>query len=233
MSIDQAEHGVRARTRQAILDAAATVWARNFSASFSEIAGQAEVSRSTLHRYFTDRQALIDALLLDSLERFEAMDTALDGASSAMDRLERQMRAGIEIGDRVIFLFGDPNRFDDNPNWPAGEEGHDDLTTTLERAREEGQSLPPSRPCGRSTSSTRCCTPPRRRARRVCRGTLPPTSRCRGSGAASRSSPWPAWPVQVWAGNASRTTFAGGLVWASPSITTVGTVSLPLLTLRT
>lgn len=138
MSIDQAEHGVRARTRQAILDAAATVWARNFSASFSEIAGQAEVSRSTLHRYFTDRQALIDALLLDSLERFEAMDTALDGASSAMDRLERQMRAGIEIGDRVIFLFGDPNRFDDNPNWPAGEEGHDDLTTTLERAREEG-----------------------------------------------------------------------------------------------
>lgn len=138
MSTDRAEHGVRARTRLAILDAAAAVWARNFSASFSEIAGQAEVSRSTLHRYFTDRQALIDALLLDSLARFEAMETALEGASSAMDRLERQMRAGIEIGDRVIFLFGDPDRFDDNPHWPDDDDGDDDLTTTLDRAREEG-----------------------------------------------------------------------------------------------
>ena len=138
MSVDPAERGVRARTRQAILDAAATVWARNYSASFSEIATQAEVSRSTLHRYFTDRQALIDALLVDSLARFETMGPLLEGATSAMDRLERQLRAGIELGDRVIFLFSDPDRFEGNPHWPADDREHDDLAGIIDRARTEG-----------------------------------------------------------------------------------------------
>ena len=138
MSIDQAEHGVRARTRQAILDAAASVWARNYSASFSEIAVQAEVSRSTLHRYFTDRQALIDALLVDSLARFESMGPLLEGATSAMDLLERRMRAGIELGDRVIFLFSDPDRFEGNPHWPADDGEPDDLAAIMNRARIEG-----------------------------------------------------------------------------------------------
>jgi AcrR family transcriptional regulator len=138
---EQIERGVRARTRQAVLDAAASVWARDFSASLSTIAERAEVSRSTLHRYFTDRQALIDALLLDSLARLEAPDDGSAPTTSAIDALEQYLRAGVEMGDRVIFLFSDPTRFDGNPHWSA-EDGDDEMRALMDRAREEGDIAP-------------------------------------------------------------------------------------------
>jgi AcrR family transcriptional regulator len=120
-----------------MLDAAAAVWARDFSASLSAIAERAEVSRSTLHRYFTDRQALIDALLVDSLARLERMDVDDVADAPAMDTLEHYLRAGINMGDRVIFLFADPNRFEGNPNW-SDDDGDEDMRTLVDRARAEG-----------------------------------------------------------------------------------------------
>jgi AcrR family transcriptional regulator len=137
VTTEQIERGARARTRQAVLDAAASVWARDFSASLSAIAERAQVSRSTLHRYFTDRQALIDALLLDSLARLEALDDVSAPAASAIDTLEQYLRAGIDMGDRVIFLFSDPNRFEGNPHWSA-EDGDEEMRALIDRAREEG-----------------------------------------------------------------------------------------------
>ncbi|MFD2794998.1 TetR/AcrR family transcriptional regulator [Promicromonospora vindobonensis] len=137
MTTEQIERGARARTRQAVLDAAASLWARDFSASLSAIAERAEVSRSTLHRYFTDRQALIDALLLDSLARLETLDDGSAAAASAMDTLEQYLRAGVEMGDRVIFLFSDPTRFEGNPHWSA-EDGDEEMRVLMDRARAEG-----------------------------------------------------------------------------------------------
>ena len=137
MTTEQTERGARARTRQAVLDAAAAVWARDFSASLSAIAERAAVSRSTLHRYFTDRQALIDALLVDSLARLERMDDDDAPDVPAMDALEHYLRAGIDMGDRVIFLFADPDRFDGNPNWSA-DDGDDEMRALVDRARAEG-----------------------------------------------------------------------------------------------
>ncbi|MGI5191809.1 TetR/AcrR family transcriptional regulator [Promicromonospora sp. CA-289599] len=143
MTTEQIERGARARTRQAVLDAAASVWAHDFSASLSTIAERAEVSRSTLHRYFTDRQALVDALLLDSLARLEALDdgTGAPGSAKAMDTLEQYLRAGVAMGDRVIFLFSDPNRFDGNPHW-AADEGDDEMRALMDSARTEGSIAP-------------------------------------------------------------------------------------------
>lgn len=141
MTAEQTERGARARTRQAVLDAAASVWARDFSASLSAIAERAEVSRSTLHRYFTDRQALIDALLLDSLARLETLDDGAAAPASAMDTLEQYLRAGIAMGDRVIFLFSDPNRFEGNPHWSA-EDGDDEMRALMDSARTEGSIAP-------------------------------------------------------------------------------------------
>jgi AcrR family transcriptional regulator len=144
VTTEQIERGARARTRQAVLDAAASVWAHDFSASLSAIAERAEVSRSTLHRYFTDRQALVDALLLDSLAR---LDTLNDGGAteiSAMDTLEQYLRAGVEMGDRVIFLFTDPNRFTGNPHWPV-DDGDDEMRSLVDRARAE-ESIDPEIP---------------------------------------------------------------------------------------
>lgn len=49
------------RTRRAILEAGIEVLSTNPSAPLSEIAAQAGVSRSTFHRYFSDRAALREA----------------------------------------------------------------------------------------------------------------------------------------------------------------------------
>ncbi|WP_253868416.1 TetR/AcrR family transcriptional regulator [Promicromonospora umidemergens] len=137
MTTEQIERGARARTRQAVLDAAAAVWAHDFSASLSAIAERAQVSRSTLHRYFTDRQALVDALLLDSLARLETLDDGGAASAPAMDTLEQYLRAGVEMGDRVIFLFADPNRFAGNPHWSA-DDGDGEMRALVDRARADG-----------------------------------------------------------------------------------------------
>lgn len=124
-----------------MLDAAASLWAHDFSASLSAIAERAEVSRSTLHRYFTDRQALVDALLLDSLARLETLDVDPAAGVSAMETLEQYLRAGVEMGDRVIFMFADPNRFDGNPHWNA-DDGEDVMRALVDRANAEGSVAP-------------------------------------------------------------------------------------------
>lgn len=51
-----------ARTRKAILDAAAPVLAKNPAASIGEIAETAQMARSTVHRHFPERADLMAAL---------------------------------------------------------------------------------------------------------------------------------------------------------------------------
>lgn len=115
---DAALGGARGRTRTAILEAAVALWARDFSASVSDIADRAEVSRSTLHRYFPDRQSLIDGTLATALSCLEEdIGQGVDESAPAVRQLEHMIRALIDNGDRVIFLFSDPGRFADNPQW--------------------------------------------------------------------------------------------------------------------
>ena len=110
--------GARGRTRTAILEAAVALWARDFSASVSDVADRAEVSRSTLHRYFPDRQSLIDAALATALNCMEEdVGAGVDERAPAVRQLEHMIRALIDHSDRVIFLFSDPGRFADNPQW--------------------------------------------------------------------------------------------------------------------
>ncbi len=62
----------RTRTRNAILTAAVGVLTQNRSASLADISGAAHVARSTLHRYFPDRAALLDAVRRFAGEQVEA-----------------------------------------------------------------------------------------------------------------------------------------------------------------
>ncbi|HZC09115.1 MAG TPA: helix-turn-helix domain-containing protein, partial [Mycobacterium sp.] len=59
--------GSQARTRAAILAATASVLARNRSATLPDIADAAGVGRTTLHRYFADRERLIQEATVDSI----------------------------------------------------------------------------------------------------------------------------------------------------------------------
>jgi AcrR family transcriptional regulator len=133
-----ADSGVRQRTRRAILEAAASLWARDFSASLGDIADRAEVSRSTLHRYFPERQALVDALLLDSQTRLEeAWNAAVAVSGTAMQMIENIMSAIVDLADRILFLFSDPTRFEGNPHWRADDD--EDMAKLIRAAQDDGE----------------------------------------------------------------------------------------------
>jgi AcrR family transcriptional regulator len=61
------------RTMRAILDAANEVLATNPGATLQQIADAAGVARTTVHRRFASREALLDALAQDMLEQMEAV----------------------------------------------------------------------------------------------------------------------------------------------------------------
>lgn len=104
------ESRTRHRTRRAILSAAASVLAHNRAATLPEIAEAAGVGRTTVHRYFPDRDTLIAAAITDSVD---AIDNAVIEARIDRDPPREAMRrlvtAYLHVGDRLVFLFGDPN----------------------------------------------------------------------------------------------------------------------------
>ncbi|MFI9386884.1 TetR/AcrR family transcriptional regulator [Kutzneria sp. NPDC052558] len=61
------------RTMRAILDAADRVLARDPAATLQQIADEAGVARTTVHRRFASREALLEALGQDMLEQMEAV----------------------------------------------------------------------------------------------------------------------------------------------------------------
>jgi AcrR family transcriptional regulator len=106
---DTQESGARSRTRRAILSAAASVLARDRTATLADIAVAADVGRSTLHRYFPDRDELVNAVIEDSFEVLYASLTAAaleDGPP--LEAMRRLVAALVDVGDRLQFLFGDP-----------------------------------------------------------------------------------------------------------------------------
>jgi AcrR family transcriptional regulator len=100
---------VRSRTRGAILAAAAVVLARDRAATLPDIAEAAGVGRTTLHRYFPDRESLIEAAVEDSIQAISqsVAGAALDQGPS-MDAMRRAVAAMVAVGDRLMFVFGDP-----------------------------------------------------------------------------------------------------------------------------
>jgi AcrR family transcriptional regulator len=134
---EPAPSGVRRRTRRAILDAALFVWARDWSASLGDIADRAAVSRSTLHRYFTDRQALVEAAKESAIGALTASGAdALQRCATAHQELDALLRSTVEVGDAVIFLFSDPNRFAEL--WDDDTDQHADLRAIIIRAQSDG-----------------------------------------------------------------------------------------------
>jgi AcrR family transcriptional regulator len=103
------ESGTRNRTRRAILEAAVSVFAHNRSATLADVAAAADVGRSTLHRYFPDRDELINSVVADSYTAIErSVVEAHIEQGSPLDAMRRLVATLVELGDRLLFLFGDP-----------------------------------------------------------------------------------------------------------------------------
>jgi AcrR family transcriptional regulator len=140
------ESGTRGRTRRAILAAAASVLARRHDATLAEIAEAADVGRSTLHRYFPDRRELLRAVVVDSLEALERSvgDAAIE-EGPPLEGMRRLVEAMVAVGDRILFLWGDPRVLEEyGPPTPADDCEDDGLPVDdpvlrlVRRGQEEG-----------------------------------------------------------------------------------------------
>nr|WP_232328403.1 TetR/AcrR family transcriptional regulator [Kibdelosporangium sp. MJ126-NF4]CEL21361.1 transcriptional regulator, TetR family [Kibdelosporangium sp. MJ126-NF4]CTQ96072.1 transcriptional regulator, TetR family [Kibdelosporangium sp. MJ126-NF4] len=98
------------RTRSAILSAAAATLARDRAATLPQIATAAGVGRTTVHRYFPDRDTLIKAAVEDSVQAIgEAIAEARLSEGTPLEALHRLVMAYLSVGDKLVFLFNDPH----------------------------------------------------------------------------------------------------------------------------
>ncbi|MYT37417.1 TetR family transcriptional regulator [Streptomyces sp. SID8356] len=114
MSDIAGESGTRNRTRRAILGAAAEALARDRTATLADIARAAQVGRSTLHRYFPDRDVLVHAAVADSylVIQQSIQDAAVD-QGTALEAMRRLVAAIVDTGGRMLFLYGDSRVLED------------------------------------------------------------------------------------------------------------------------
>ncbi|MDH6194642.1 AcrR family transcriptional regulator [Mycobacterium frederiksbergense] len=127
----------QARTRGAIIEAAAAVLADDRTSTLPDIAKAAGVGRTTVHRYFPDRESLINATIVDSVQVVtEAVAAAAPDDGGAIDAMRRVINAMISVGNRILFLFDDPTVLRGLP--PEAVPDNTYLTRLIERGQAEG-----------------------------------------------------------------------------------------------
>ena len=132
------ESSARSRTRGAILVAAASVFARDRAATLPDVAKAAGVGRTTLHRYFPDRESLIEAALEDSIQAIQqSMTDAALGQGTPLEAMRRAVAAMVAVGDRLLFVFGDP-RVPKGHGTRDGAAPRDPVIDLIKRGQAEG-----------------------------------------------------------------------------------------------
>lgn len=130
------------RTRNAILEAATSVFVNDRSASLSEVAERAGVARSTLHRYFPERADLMAALRMYAKDRIAtAINQARLDDGPADEALLRLAEAYFEAWDTIMWEYMEAEAAGEHP-----EDDSDEIITSLiERGHAEG-SIDPAMP---------------------------------------------------------------------------------------
>ncbi|NQX18310.1 TetR/AcrR family transcriptional regulator [Rathayibacter sp. VKM Ac-2857] len=97
------------RSVQAILEAAERVLAADHSAPIEQIAAGAGLTRTTVHRRFANRQAIVDALAIRAKQELVSAirDAHMDEAP-ALVALHRISESVLRVKDRWRFTLGDP-----------------------------------------------------------------------------------------------------------------------------
>ncbi|SDS56716.1 TetR/AcrR family transcriptional regulator [Microlunatus soli] len=137
------------RTRRLIIDAAIETLGQRQSAALGEIADAAGVSRSTLHRQFADRTALLSAVDDECRHRFDdASRRAQVFTGTGLEAIGRLAQEYLDLGPVLSLIFAD-NALIDPDNWEDVEErdgsgGSDELNggtglaAIIERGHHDG-----------------------------------------------------------------------------------------------
>ncbi len=139
MSVEAVDTGARARTRQAILEAAVTVLCRRPTASLAEVAEAAQVGRTTVHRYFPERASLVEALSLHMLEQLRAaLGRARLDEGTGREALLRAGRELFDLGDILMATSAGDPEFWQRPEWQTEHESDTWLRGAATRGHADG-----------------------------------------------------------------------------------------------
>jgi AcrR family transcriptional regulator len=127
------------KTQRNILNAAFEVLAQDFSAPLEKIADAAGVTRATLHRYYKNRDALMEAT---GLELFRLTQEIIDDATGNHDEPLQQLKAVImksaENGDRFHFLMHAMEHDDHEQHYAKFQEVEQGMINLIESIRQDG-----------------------------------------------------------------------------------------------
>ena len=133
---------LKIRAREAILEAAAAVLARNPGTSLSEIALHAGVGRATLHRHFPSRDDLIRALAREAIEQTNAATVGVTKRATAREELRAMLEAVIPLGSRFHFLRRETPAYSDDEVSSGYRQQLRYLDRLVERLKSEGEIAP-------------------------------------------------------------------------------------------
>lgn len=138
---DRPRSAASRRTRRLIVDAAIETLGQQQSAALGEIADAAGVSRSTLHRQFVDRAALLGAVDAECRRRFDdASRRAQILTGTGLEAISRLAQEYLELGPVLSLIFAD-NALIDPDSWEAEEveaDGGAGLATIIDRGHRDG-----------------------------------------------------------------------------------------------
>ncbi len=130
-------------TRDQLLRAAADFLGRRPNATQDEIAAAVGVSRATLHRYFSGRLALMEALEdLAIAEMRDALRNVRLHEGSAVEALRRLVSACQPVSPYLALLYSQSQEIDVDNTIEAWQEIDDEITALFQRGQRDGDFRP-------------------------------------------------------------------------------------------
>lgn len=126
------------RAREKILAAATRTLTSNARASLAEIAQEAEIGRTTLHRYFPTRATLQEAMTERALDRLDGVFARVDFAQPLADALSQLVVECLPLGPEMVLVGNNPELWEGD--WGGRYERYTTiLAEAFERAQERGE----------------------------------------------------------------------------------------------
>jgi len=135
---DDGESARHQRMREKILVAATRAMNSNWRASLADIAREADIGRTTLHRYFPSRAELHKAMTERALARLDAAFNRVDFECPLAEALTQLVTECLPLGPEMVLVGNNPEHWEGD--WGGRyERYHETLTAAIERAQERGE----------------------------------------------------------------------------------------------
>lgn len=135
---DEGDSARQRRVREKILAAATRTMSRHSNASLADIAREADIGRTTLHRYFPTRSALHEAMGERALDRLDAAFDRVDFNQPLMDALTQLVTECLPLGPEMVLVGNNPEHW--QGDWGGRWERYTTiLVNAIERAQARGE----------------------------------------------------------------------------------------------